>query len=327
MANSVPTAGNYPRSHNNREAKIIETALQGSSGTIKNKTIDNTNSASFKDGNFTIVDDSVVTKVLKFDVSGATAAKYLSLKSSHSDDRVVTLPDATCTLASLDQAEVFENKSLETSCTIVDATDNAKVLSVSLSGATTAKYTQLVFAHSDDRAITFPDATDTLVGKATVDTLTNKTLTSPVVNSVQHMQASGTIASADVLQLNGTPVELIATPGAGKIIIVDEIEVYISYGSAQYAAGAGEDFTIQYATSDTAIVSIDNDNDGFLLAAASAGRIIKPALYNGNGSAAMFNPDNGDNEAIEATILSGEWATGDSDISYRISYRVVTLIA
>ena len=34
-----------------------------------------------------------------------------------------------------------------------------------------------------DRVVTIPDATDTLIGKATTDTLTNKTLTSPIINS------------------------------------------------------------------------------------------------------------------------------------------------
>jgi hypothetical protein len=66
---------------------------------------------------------------------------------------------------------------------LADGTDTTKDLSVELSGATTAKTLTLTSSHTDDRTITVPDATDTLVGKATTDTLTNKTLTSPVINT------------------------------------------------------------------------------------------------------------------------------------------------
>lgn len=178
------------------------------------------------------------------------------------------------------------------------------------------------------KLMTAPDtASDTLCAIAATQTLTNKTLTAPVIGSTVHAEASGTIGSADILQLNGTPKELIAAPDAGYAIIVDEIELFLDYGSAQYAADAGEDFTIQYATSNTAILSIDNDEDGVLLAAADGRRLVKPIIYNAFTTGALFDPDNADAEGIEATILVGEWLTGDSVLKYRISYRITPILS
>ena len=62
---------------------------------------------------------------------------------------------------------------------IGDAADPTKKLTFELVGATTAKTMTFTSSHTDNRTITFPDATDTLVGKDTTDTLTNKTLTAP----------------------------------------------------------------------------------------------------------------------------------------------------
>jgi hypothetical protein len=86
--------------------------------------------------------------------------------------------------------------------TISDGTDFNKGIRFRSSSSAASAVTLLDAVSTSGRVITLPDATDTLVGKATTDTLTNKTLTSPTMTA----PVLGTPASGTATNLTGLPI-------------------------------------------------------------------------------------------------------------------------
>jgi hypothetical protein len=136
-------------------------------------------------------------------------------------------------------------------------------------------------------------------------------------------EVTGTLTSAQLLAMNATPQVVIAAPGAGKAIIVDEVELFLDYNSAAYAADAGEDLVLRCTTTTSTIFAQWDDADAIIEGSADTRRLMKvgETTY-----PATFDPLTADNESVEFAILSGEWATGDSPIKYRIKYREITLL-
>jgi hypothetical protein len=134
------------------------------------------------------------------------------------------------------------------------------VASLAFSGSTSGTTTLQATAVAGTNTLTMPaTSNDTLVGKATTDTLTNKTLTAPVINTAKinlslnaQTGTTYTLVAADsgklVTSSNASPVVITIPPSvfaAGEQINVQSIGA----GLTSFVAGVGVTVTSTGATS------------------------------------------------------------------------------
>ncbi len=108
----------------NSSGTVEEFTTNSGTQTLTNKTI-TTPTITVLDNAFTIQDSADVTKTFVTSLGGATTAKGMTLVSSHTDDRSITLPDGTATLATLGLAETLSGVKTFTAAPVFN--DNVKV--------------------------------------------------------------------------------------------------------------------------------------------------------------------------------------------------------
>jgi hypothetical protein len=113
--------------------------------------------------------------------------------------------------------------------------------SVTLNGSTSGTTQILSNAVAGTSVLTLPVATDTLVGKATTDTLTNKTLTTPVISSITNTGTITLPTSTDTLVGRATTDTLTNKTLTTPTITTPKIAIGYSAKTAAYTVASGDE--------------------------------------------------------------------------------------
>jgi hypothetical protein len=139
--------------------------------------------------------------------------------------------------------------------------NSSPVASFAFSGSTSGTTTVQATAVAGTNTLTLPATTsDTLVGKATTDTLTNKTLTSPTITTpTQRLTLNAQIGTTYSFVIGDATYKLVTCSNAAAITVTvppslfaigDTINVQqIGAGQVTFAAGSGVTITSTGATS------------------------------------------------------------------------------
>lgn len=127
------------------------------------------------------------------------------------------------------------------------------------------------------------------------------------------LEASVTIASADVLQLNSTPIEIIAAPGAGFAIEVISASVKVDFNSSAYATNIDINVVASGAT--------QSQYQGNILEATV------PTNRNLTPTTGLIASDTqiAENAALYVSVGTGNPTAGNSDITVYVTARKITL--
>jgi hypothetical protein len=123
------------------------------------------------------------TKGIIFEGSSVNNNQTFLVPTDPTADRTLTLPDASGNVVLDTSTNTLTNKTLTNPILSPTATTAGKIEFLEGTNNGTNKATLIGPASTADVTITLPATTDTLVARTTTDTLTNKTLTAPVMSS------------------------------------------------------------------------------------------------------------------------------------------------
>lgn len=232
-------------------------------GTTRTYTLPNASGTILLAGNSTNVDNKMFNDNTNFFVDNADGTKKLAFECSSISTATIrtwTAPDFSDTFVGVNGSQTLKNKSLEDISTVFfDNGDNTKRMLFELQGIATGT----------TRVLTVPDADIILVGTAATQTLTNKTLTSPTINTPAltvndnafTLQDNGDTTKKAVFELSG-----LTTSTTRTYTLPDTSDTLVTLAATQtltnktISGGTVNATTLQVGSNDVSMVKIGQSN-------------------------------------------------------------------
>ncbi len=241
---------------------------------------------------------NVISSTPTYPNAASTALKHIKSDGTNFVTTTVTYPDASVTAGKM---------------IVSDGTNYiASTPTFPNASATTRKMT--VSDGTNWVASTETWAVPSTSGNILTSDGTNWTSATPAVLSV-----TGTLTNAQIKALHGTPIQIIAAPGVGKIISVVSATGTLNYGGTNvFTAAASQSIEAYWGTTSSAYLVLTNA----AIVASSSQYIARPIVNTGialttpsNAALNLYNP--------VATEITGN-AANNNTISYFVVYYIWT---
>jgi hypothetical protein len=127
------------------------------------------------------------------------------------------------------------------------------------------------------------------------------------------------LTAAEFNALNSTPIAVVASPGAGMIIVPELVVLNLQFNSAQYAAGGVLGFYYDSAATTLATTTVAAAD----ITGAAASTVYKFLAANGTGSEVLVS--DGADSGLYISNETADFTTGDSPFIGFVAYRVMSV--
>jgi hypothetical protein len=203
---------------------------------------------------------------------------------------------------------------------------------IAITNGTGAQHsTNFAFANTAfSRTITFPDNdgtvpfTGTLVSGNLIMASNAYSITdSGLVATAQSSVASVSLTSSQFTNMYTTPILLVPAPGANNLIVVDKMEVIMTFVSAAYdnggIVGAQYDSTAHLA----GVLATNTEQAADFFAGASTVFVFNGVSGNTVGALPFTTTVN---KGVYISNQTAVWITGDSTFVVKVYYRIVATV-